>query len=83
MHQNFYNIMGVRNYRRWIYLAVTFVIVLARLASRRYGDMLLGFMADYSGDTLWAAMVYLEYVFFPLRHLSLELPQSLYSFLIA
>lgn len=45
-------------YRRWIYLAVAFVIILAGLASRRYGDLLPGFIAEYSGDTLWAAMVY-------------------------
>lgn len=45
-------------YRRWIYLAVAFVIILAGLASRRYDDLLPGFIAEYSGDTLWAAMVY-------------------------
>lgn len=45
-------------YRRWIYLAVAFVIILTGLASRRYGDLLPGFIAKYSGDTLWAAMVY-------------------------
>lgn len=46
-------------YKRWIYLAVTFVIILAGLASRKYGDALPEFIAEYAGDTLWAAMVYL------------------------
>lgn len=45
-------------YKRWIYLAVTFVILLIGLASRKYGDTLPEFIAEYSGDTLWAAMVY-------------------------
>lgn len=50
--------MSVRNYKHLIYLAVTFAIILAGLASRRYGDLLPGFIAEYSGDTLWAAMIY-------------------------
>lgn len=45
-------------HRRWIYLAVIFVIILIGLASRKYGNALPVFIADYSGDTLWAAMVY-------------------------
>lgn len=45
-------------YKRWIYLAVTFVIILAGLASRKYGNALPEFIAEYIGDTLWAAMVY-------------------------
>lgn len=44
--------------KRWIYLAVTFVIILAGLASRKYDDTLPKLIAEYSGDTLWAAMVY-------------------------
>ena len=43
---------------RWIYLAVTFAIMVLGLASRKYGDVLPEFIAEYSGDTLWAAMVY-------------------------
>lgn len=45
-------------HKRWIYLAITFVIILTGLASRKYGDVLPEFVAAYSGDTLWAAMVY-------------------------
>lgn len=56
-------------YKRWIYLAVTFAIILIGLASRRYGNMLPDFIADYSGDTLWAAMVY-----FGIRFLFPSLP---------
>lgn len=45
-------------YRRWIYLAVTIFILLSGLASRRYAELLPPFIAEYAGDTLWAAMVY-------------------------
>jgi hypothetical protein len=48
---------GVKN-ERCIYLAVTFAIMVLGLASRKYGDVLPEFIAEYSGDTLWAAMVY-------------------------
>lgn len=44
--------------RRGIYLIVTLVIIVLGLASRKYGHVLPGFIAAYSGDTLWAAMVY-------------------------
>lgn len=45
-------------YKRLIYLAIAFLIIIVGLASRKYGDMLPEFIAEYSGDTLWAAMVY-------------------------
>ena len=45
-------------FNRWSYLAVTFIIILLGLASRKYGDILPEFIVEYSGDTLWAAMVY-------------------------
>lgn len=45
-------------YKRWIYLTITFVIILAGLASRKYSDILPEFIAEFAGDTLWAAMVY-------------------------
>lgn len=44
--------------KRWIYLAITSAIIVLGLASRKYGDILPEFIAEYSGDTLWAAMVY-------------------------
>lgn len=49
---------SIVKYKRWIYFAVTFVVILVGLASRKYGDILPEFIAEYSGDTLWAAMVY-------------------------
>jgi len=53
-----YNHESIMKSKRIIYLVVTFIIILIGLASRRYGDILPDFLADYSGDTLWAAMVY-------------------------
>ena len=50
--------------KRWIYLAITSAIIVLGLASRKHGDILHNtpwlpeFIAEYSGDTLWAAMVY-------------------------
>lgn len=44
--------------KRWIYLIVTLLIILLGLASRRYGEYLPAIVAEYAGDTLWAAMVY-------------------------
>lgn len=50
-------------YKRWIYLFVTFIIVVSGLASRKFGSLLPVFVANYSGDTLWAAMVYFGFRF--------------------
>lgn len=50
-------------YRRWIYLSVTILILFSGLASRRYAELLPPFLADYAGDTLWAAMVYVGFRF--------------------
>ena len=35
-----------------------FRIIVLGLASRKHGDILPEFISEYSGDTLWAAMVY-------------------------
>jgi len=43
---------------RGVYLVITLLIILLGLASRRYGNILPEFISAYSGDTLWAAMVY-------------------------
>lgn len=45
-------------HKRIIYLIATCLLILLGLASRRYGNLLPNFISDYSGDTLWAAMVY-------------------------
>lgn len=44
--------------KRVIYLLVTVIIIFLGLASRKQGEYLPGFVAEYAGDTLWAAMVY-------------------------
>lgn len=44
---------------RLSYAIAAAVVVLAGLASRRYRPDLPQFLGDYSGDTLWALMVFL------------------------
>lgn len=45
--------------RRAIYLALTLVVTVMGLASRRYGAHMPSFVAAYSGDTLWALAAFL------------------------
>ncbi|MGH7680224.1 MAG: DUF2809 domain-containing protein [Gemmatimonadaceae bacterium] len=40
------------------YLALLVATIALGLASRRYGELLPGFVATYAGDTLWAAAAY-------------------------
>lgn len=55
--------------KRIVYLIVTIVIVGLGLASRKFGSFLPSFIAAYSGDALWAAMVYFGLRFlFPALH---------------
>lgn len=49
--------MAKRN-RTW-YVVVGVGVVALGLASRRYPAALPGFLAQYSGDTLWAVMVFI------------------------
>ena len=44
---------------RFVYLIVAALVVIAGLASRRYRGQLPAFLAEYSGDTLWALMLFL------------------------
>lgn len=44
--------------KRIIYFLVTIIIIGLGLASRKFGTVLPPFIAEYSGDTLWAGMVY-------------------------
>ena len=71
-------------YKRWIYLGVTFMIILAGLASRRYSDLLPEFIAAYAGDTLWAAMVYfgLRFLFVPVSVMKTGIASLLFSYSI-
>ena len=44
---------------RIVYLLVASVVMLLGLASRRYREQLPAFVGEFSGDTLWALMLYL------------------------
>ena len=44
---------------RLIYLAITPLVVVLGLSSRKFDESLPAFIADYAGDTLWALMVFL------------------------
>jgi len=43
---------------RVVYAIALVLVIAAGLASRRFGHALPAFVADYAGDTLWAAMVF-------------------------
>ena len=45
--------------RRVVYLLSAIVVLFAGLASRRYRQHLPSFVGEYSGDTLWALMLFL------------------------
>jgi len=49
------------NRNRWLYLGLTCLLVLLGLTSRSDFIDKDTFIADYSGDTLWAMMVYLGF----------------------
>ncbi len=44
--------------RPW-YLAITLLVVVLGLGSRRFRGELPGILGEYAGDTLWATMVFL------------------------
>jgi hypothetical protein len=44
---------------RFVYIITTTVVVLAGLAFRKYRGLLPSLLAEYTGDTLWALMVFL------------------------
>lgn len=45
--------------KRFVYLACVASVVALGLGSRRFGAYLPAFVAQYTGDTLWALMVFL------------------------
>ena len=49
---------------RAIYIILTVTVILSGLASRKYQEFLPSFLAEYSGDTLWALMIFLISGFF-------------------
>lgn len=44
---------------RIIYGIIILIVMLSGLASRRYSDILPGFIGEYAGDILWALLVFL------------------------
>ena len=55
---NHYKKDNMKNKRRFIYLIITCFLVVLGLSSRKWGYMIPDFLSNYSGDTIWAAMVY-------------------------
>lgn len=49
----------MRRRHRLLQLALIVVVSILGIGSRRYGDHLPGFVADYAGDTLWAVAAFL------------------------
>ncbi|NDV59807.1 DUF2809 domain-containing protein [Bacteroides sp. 519] len=70
--------------KRLIYFIATIIIICLGLASRKFGAMLPTFIAEYSGDALWAAMVYLglRFLFPSLRMPTTALVALLFSYFI-
>lgn len=52
-----------RKRKRIIYLGLIIIVMILGIASRKYGEYLPGFISKYSGDILWALMVYLGFAF--------------------
>ncbi len=48
-------------HQRAIYLICLGAVIALGLCSRRYGEYLPAFVAQYAGDTLWALMVFLGF----------------------
>lgn len=46
-------------FKSLLYLIAVVVVIVLGLASRRYGNHLPPFIAEYAGDTLWAILVFL------------------------
>ena len=49
--------------KRIIYMGLVIIVMILGIASRRYGSYLPNIISKYSGDTLWALMVYLGFGF--------------------
>ncbi|MGG7077248.1 DUF2809 domain-containing protein [Clostridium sardiniense] len=49
--------------KRLLYIILTIVTMILGLASRKYGSLLPNFLREYSGDALWALMVYFGFSF--------------------
>jgi len=56
------------NKKRFYYLGLIVFIIILGLASRKYSALLPDFVSDYSGDTLWALMVFFIFRFIFPKH---------------
>ena len=54
--------------KRFYYLGLIVFIIILGLCSRKYSQFLPGFIAEYSGDTLWALMVFFIFRFIFPKH---------------
>ncbi|WP_052353784.1 hypothetical protein [Neobacillus jeddahensis] len=55
------------NKNRLAYIVAVLITILLGLASRKFSQLLLSFIAQNGGDTLWAMMVYFGWRFFLVR----------------
>ncbi|MEO6695680.1 MAG: DUF2809 domain-containing protein [Ignavibacteria bacterium] len=65
------NFIPERN--RLIYFCLIVVVVILGIASRKFSHELPVFVAEYSGDTLWALMVYFIFGFIFVKYTSLRI----------
>jgi len=74
--------MVVRN--RLIYFCFIVIVVILGILSRRFGEKLPAIIADYSGDILWALMIFLLFglIFIKLTSLHIALLALLFAFVI-
>ncbi|MGG7177935.1 DUF2809 domain-containing protein [Clostridium paraputrificum] len=49
--------------KRVLYICLIIIVMGLGILSRKYGDYMPAFLKEYSGDTLWALMVYLGFGF--------------------
>ncbi|MES2205447.1 MAG: DUF2809 domain-containing protein [Pseudomonadota bacterium] len=66
---------------RFIYLTLIFITISLGLASRRYSSFLPAWLAEYSGDTLWALMVYVCFGWLLPKHSTYKI--ALYALLFS
>ncbi|MBU3087865.1 DUF2809 domain-containing protein [Clostridium gasigenes] len=61
--------------KRILYLGLITIVMILGICSRKYGGYLPGIISEYSGDILWALMVYLGFGFLfsksPIRYIAL------------
>ncbi len=70
--------------KRLLYIILTTITMILGLASRRYGILLPDFLKEYSGDALWAMMVYfgVSFVFIKLSISKRGIIALTFSFII-